>query len=99
MKMLRYESNVYASTVPYLTLFTSGGTYLYNSPATGRGNNGLNVPPLRELCRKLLSGMDTYLTYLRDGYPRGLFAFHSISISSPFQKSTLGTQSLNQVFS
>lgn len=70
MKMLRYEYlmreeeeeqlfNVY---VPYLTLFTSGGTYLYNSPATGRGNNGLNVPPLRELCRKLLSGMDTYLT-------------------------------------
>lgn len=65
MKMLRYdylmreeeEEELFNVYVPYL-FSPSGGTYLYNSPATGRGNNGLNVPPLRELCRKLL----------RDGY-------------------------------
>lgn len=95
--------NLMCMLVPYLTLltlFTSGGTYmyLYNSPATGRGNNGLNVPTLRELCRKLF----------RDGLVpnvgkvgRYASCLHSIPFPFPFpfQKSTLGTQSLNQVFS
>lgn len=65
MKMLRYEYlmreeeeeelfNVY---VPYLTSFHLW-RYLPIQFSSNRGNNGLNVPPLRELCRKLL----------RDGY-------------------------------
>lgn len=86
MKILRYESNVYASTLPYLTYPFHLWRYLPIQFSSNRGNNGLNVPPLRELCRKLLSGMDTHAGCLHSiPFP---FPLHSKSLLWELNHST-----------
>lgn len=62
MKILRYESNVYASTLPYLTSFHLPAVPTYT--ILQRQGGGIMDSTYRSYgsCAGNFSGMDTYLT-------------------------------------